>query len=322
MPLGIGLIGLGRHGMRYARHLLEPCSTGRLVAVCRRDVAQGQAFADEHGLRFFQDYRDLLADKDVQAVSVVTPPSLAYPICREAVKAGKPILIEKPLACTGADAREIVRLAESSALALMPAHTLRFDPAVLALKAESAGVGPRRYLMLSLRAEPRADLWTNPADYGGRGVLLEIGVHLLDLVRFLTNEEVAEVRCEMDRAGPEQPESRAVVTLRTIGGLACVLDVSRVGAGRTGRAEWIGEEGQVCADWVEHRVRRLSPLQAVKEWMVPNQPTVAATLASFVDAVAREAPMPITGRDGLKAVEIADACYESAATERWVRVAR
>ncbi|MGH7230538.1 MAG: Gfo/Idh/MocA family protein [Nitrospiraceae bacterium] len=321
-PLGIGLIGLGRHGLRYARHLLEPLPHARLVAVCRRDVAQGSAFADEHALRFFQDYRDLLAANEVQAAVVVTPPSLTYPICMQAVKAGKPLLIEKPLACTSAEALAMVAAAESSGVPLMTAQTLRYDPSVLALKAKLVEAGRPRYVVLTTRVEPRSDLWNNEADYGGRGVLLEIGIHLLDLIRFLTGEEIADVRCEMDRSAPEQPESRALVSLRTTGALACMIDVSRVGAGRTGRAEWIGEDGQLIADWVERRLRRLTRQRAVDEWTIADHPTIVATLSAFVEALQRGTPMPISGRDGLKAVEAADACYESAGTGEWVRLTR
>jgi predicted dehydrogenase len=319
-PVGIGLIGMGRHGMRYAQHLLEPLPQVRLVAVCRRDATRGLAFAAQHSLQFFHDYRDLLAADTVQAVVVVTPPSLAYPICQEAIKAGKPLLIEKPLACSATEAREMVRLAEHSGVPLMTAQTLRFDPAVLALKAKLTDVGPRRYLILTNRVEPRPELWKNTTDYGGRGVLLEIGIHLLDLVRFLTDEEIAHVRCEMERGMPGEPECRALVNLRTTGNFACVLDVSRVSAGRVGRVEWMGKDGQLVVDWVEHRMRRLSWEHVTEEWGIPVQPTIVSTLSAFVDALLRGTPMPISGRDGLKAVEAADACYESAASGQAVRL--
>lgn len=319
-PRGIGLIGLGRHGMRYARHLLEPLPNARLVAVCRRDAGQGSVFAAEHGLKFYRDYRELIADADVQAVVVVTPPSLSRSICLEAVRARKPILIEKPLAPTGLEAREMVHAAESAGLPLMTAQTLRFDEAVLALKARRATVGARRYLVLTNRVEPRQEVTRNPADYAGRGVLLEIGIHQLDLVRFLTGEEVAEVRCEMDRASAGSPESRALVSLRTTGHLPCIVDVSRVTGGRVCRVEWVGADGQLIADWVRHQVSQTSARSGVKEFSVEDRPTVVATLRAFLDALDRGAPMPITGRDGLRAVEIADACYESAETGRTVKL--
>ncbi|MEK6618037.1 MAG: Gfo/Idh/MocA family oxidoreductase [Nitrospirota bacterium] len=321
-PIGIGLIGLGRHGMRYARHLLEPLPNARLVAVCRRDVAQGAAFAADHSVRFYRDYRDLIADTAVQAVVVVTPPSLARPVCLEAVRARKPLLIEKPLAPIGPEAREMVHAAESSGIPLMTAQTLRFDAAVLALKAQLATVGPRRYLVLTTRVEPRPEVWADPTGYAGRGVLLEIGIHLLDLVRFLTGEEVVEARCEMDRPSPRSPESRALVSLRTTGDLPCIVDVSCVTGGRVSRAEWVGGDGQMIADWARHRLCSTSTRNEVEEWSVEDRPTGVATLLGFLAARERGAPMPITGLDGQRAVEIADACYESAETGRDVRLVR
>ena len=313
-PLGIGLIGLGRHGMRYVRHLSDPSLDTRLVAVCRRDAEQGRAVASRHGVKFFHDYEDLIACPQVDAVVIVTPPSLCLPICLATVKAGKPLLIEKPLACTGADARTMVRAANAAGVPLMTAHTLRFDRAVATLKLQLAAAGSRRYLVLTNRVEPRPDVLRDPEDYGGRGVLLEIGIHLLDLVRFLTGEEVAEVRCELERPSPDAAELRALVSLRTTGGLPCIVDVSRMTGGRVSRAEWIGAAGQLSADWVHHRVRMVSAGSVAREQAVEDAPTVEAVLRAFCGALMQGMPMPVTGVDGQRAVEIADACYRSAGT--------
>jgi predicted dehydrogenase len=314
----IGLIGLGRHGMRYARHLLEPDRVAEVVAVCRRDATRGADFAKQHGLRFYDDYHDLIADEEVQAVVVVTPPGRTKEICLTSVKAGKPVLVEKPIAVTAEDAWQMARAAEAVGVPLMTGQTLRFDQAVQALKASTSSVGSRRYLVLTNRIEPRQDQWRNPTDYGGRGVLLEVGIHLLDLIRFLTDEEVAEVRCETDVIGA--PESRAWATLRTESGLTCLLDVSRVAPGRVGRAEWIGENGQLIADWSQHQFVRLAADQRPEQRHVPDSPTLVATLRAFVGALAHHKPMPITGWDGQRAVAIAEACYESAASGRPVRL--
>ncbi|WP_447973968.1 Gfo/Idh/MocA family protein [Nitrospira sp. Kam-Ns4a] len=320
-PVAIGLVGLGRHGMRYARHLLEPLPQARLVAVCRRDPIHGAAFASEHGLRFHQDYRALVADPAVEAVVVVTPPSLTRAICLEAVRARKPILIEKPLATGGSDAREMVEAADAAGVPLMTAQTLRFDPAIVALKAELASAGPRRYLVLTSRMEHRPDLRGEATHYAGRGVLLEVGIHLLDLVRFLTGEEVAEVRCEMDPSPSDGPEDRAVVSLRTGSGLPVLVEVSRVAAGRVCRAEWIGGQAQLIADWARHRLVRITEGSKEEEQPVEGPPSVVAVLRAFTDGLLRGTPMPVTGLDGQRAVEIADACYESAAAGRTIRLA-
>jgi predicted dehydrogenase len=319
-PIGIGLIGLGRHGMRYARHLLEPLPEARLVAVCRRDAAKGRAFAADRGLRFHEDYHGLIADRAVQAVVVVTPPSLTRAICLEAVRAGKPLLIEKPLAVSASDARVMVEAADKAGVPLMTAQTLRFDAAVQALKEESAKVEPRRYVVLTNRVDPRPEVFQNPADYGGCGVLLEIGIHHLDLIRFLTGDEVREVSCDLWREAPGEPESRALVRLRTVGGLPCLIDVSRVSEGRVGRAEWVGGKGQIVADWYSHRLSLVRSRTEVDEWTVEDRPTLVEVLRRFLQALASNSPMPVTGLDGLRAVEIAEACYESAETGKPARL--
>lgn len=320
-PLGIGLIGLGRHGMRYARHLREFGDDATLAAVSRRDAARGAAFAAEHGVHFHPDYRELIADPDVGAVIVVTPPAMTSSICMTALHARKPVLIEKPLACTGAVAKAMAQAADIAGVPLMTAQTLRFDSTIQALKREVAKIGPAQYVALTYRLDRKTATGKESAEYEQRGILLEIGTHLFDLIRYLTGDEVQEVRCELDRLGRETTESRVLVSLRTRDNLACILDVSRVGLGRVSGVDWIGEQVQIHADWIQHRLRRLGPPPLDDEWSVPPCHTVAETIRAFLTALKRGGPMPITGWDGYKAVAIADACYESAASGLVTRVA-
>jgi len=319
-PLGIGLIGLGRHGMRYVRHLSDPSPDARLVAVCRRDAGQGRAVASRHGVKFFQDYGDLIACPQVDAVIVVTPPSLCLPVCLAAVRAGKPLLIEKPLACTGADARTMVRAAETAGVPLMTAHTLRFDRAVLALKLQLAAVGARRYLVLTNRVEPRPEVLRDPEDYGGRGVLLEIGIHLLDLIRYLTGEEAVEAAGEMLQRHTTRVEDLAQVRFRLASGLPCYVEVSRVSGGRVCRAEAVGQGGQLLADVERSLLTRTEGRTSVSVEPVPDRPTVVMVLEAFARSLLTGAPVPVSGEDGLRAVVMADACYRAAREGRPVPV--
>lgn len=315
---GIGLIGLGRHGLRYAHHLLHDVPRARLAAVCRRRRAEGEQFGSKHGVRFYTDFRELIADPAVEAVVVVTPPSAYEEICLESVRQGKAVLVEKPLATTSAIAREIVRAAEAAAVPLMTAQTLRFEATIRLLKEQLAQVGEPAYVVLTSRIEPRPLPLRDPAEYGGRGALLEIGIHLLDLVRFLTEDEVVAVRCELDLREPGAPEARAWVSLRTARGLPCLLDVSRLAGGRVGRVEWLGRDGQLAADWVHHRLRRLSKGMEEEEQVVEGRATLIDAVTQFLGALDSGGPMPVTGLDGLRAVEIADACYESAETGKTI----
>jgi predicted dehydrogenase len=309
-PLRLGLIGLGRHGSRYIRHIAEIPET-KLVAVCRRTETVTPSAGRE--VRSYTDFRQLIQDPEVDAVIVVTPPSINRDICLAAVQAKKPLLIEKPLATAAGDAAVMVQAARDAGVVLMTAQTLRFDPAIAACQTHRREIGLPRYLNLTLRMEPNS---VPPAAsaFSGRGILLEIGIHLLDLVRFLTSDEVEEVRCLMDAVPPAAPESRVFAWLRTAGGCWALLDISRLSSGRVGRVEWVGTQGQLEADWQARRLRFVSTSVPAREWQVEPLPTIVETLRAFIGSVCRGTQLAVSGEDGKRAVEIAEACYESA---RW-----
>jgi predicted dehydrogenase len=312
MPLRIGLIGAGRHGSRYIHHLLHDLPGVSLAALCRKRIGEGLPSLTTTEIPVYGDYRALIADPTVEAVVVVTPPSLCLEICLEAVQARKPILIEKPLAPTGREARAMVAAAEEAGLLLMTAQTMRFDSTILLLKDHLPEIGRPRYATFTSRIETKASAQVRSPIPGQRGALLEFGVHLLDLVPFLTGEEVVTVRCELDQLPIVAPETMAIVQAQTVSGIRCILDIARVVAGRVARTEWVGTQGQVTADWRHQRVSGVIGDSAPLEWVVQPQQTILATLCAFVHAIETNTPPPITGRDGCRAVEVADACYRSA----------
>jgi predicted dehydrogenase len=260
----------------------------------------------------YGDYRALIADPSVEAVVVVTPPLLCLEICLEAVRARKPILIEKPLAPTGREARMMVKAAEEAGLLLMTAQTLRFDSTILTLKDHLPKIGRFRYATFTSRIETKNGDVIRPPVPGQRGALLEFGVHLLDAVSLLTGEEVASVRCELDQHPCVGPDTMAIVQLQTTSGMRFVLDLARVVTGRVARTEWVGTHGQIAADWFHQHVSGTFSDGAPLEWTVHPQQTILSTLRAFVHAIETNSPPPITGRDGCRAVEVADACYRSA----------
>jgi predicted dehydrogenase len=312
MPLRIGLIGAGRHGSRYIHHLLHNLPGVSLAALCRKRRSEGIPSLLTTEIPIYGDYRNLIADPMVEAVVVVTPPSLCHEICLETIKAGKPLLIEKPLAPTGREAREMVIAAEEAGVLLMTAQTMRFESAILLVRDRLAEIGRLQYATLTSRIEtkPGAQVWSPTA--GRRGALLEFGIHLLDVVPFLTGEEIVTVRCELDQLPTVAPDTMAIVEAKTTSGIRCLLDIARVAAGRVARMEWVGTRGQIAADWFHHRVTGVIGNTAPQEWVVDSQQTIIATLHAFAHAIETNTPPPITGRDGCRAVEVADACYRSA----------
>jgi predicted dehydrogenase len=286
----IGLIGVGRHGSRYLHHLLSVETGGKLVAISRRNVEEGIRLASEYSLRFFPNYHDLLADPAIQAVLIVTPPSLNLPIALEAIKRGKAVLLEKPLALNYTQGRQIVEAAIQASIPFMTAQTLRYEPAIRQLQRMASFLGHWEYLSM------------------------EFGIHLLDLVPVLTQDVVHSVSADIDRPAFQDPEHRAYIKLITSKGLPCYLDISRVSQGRVTRAEIIGAEGQALADWTTGIVHRVSRGNERTEYPCPPSATLVELLRDFCRAIRTGSPMPITAEDGLRAVELADACYHSAQT--------
>ena len=309
--IGVGLIGVGRHGMRYARHIVHDLPTASLRAICRRHPEQGLDLPGASSVTVYKEPHLLIADPLVDVVIVVTPPIFSLGICRVAVQARKPLLIEKPLATTAADARAMVVQAREAEVPLMTAQTLRFDHTIQQMKTLRHRIGRSERLDLISRIEFKTTAPDHADGYGKRGAVLEIGVHMLDLVRFLTGEEVSEVRCTMDVLPSAAPETSAFVDLTTRGRTACRIDIVRVPVGRVGRAVWSGSQGRLEADWVQSRLRCCDET-GTTDLDLPSAQTVLATLTAFLQAVKDETPMPITGEDGFRAVEIAEACYRSA----------
>ncbi|MDH4186862.1 MAG: Gfo/Idh/MocA family oxidoreductase [Nitrospira sp.] len=310
--LGIGLIGTGRHGSRYIHHLLHDLPDVRLAALCRKRIGEGLADQTATAIPIYGDYRDLINDPAVQAIVVVTPPALCLEICLAAVKARKPLLIEKPLAPSGDEARAMVTATKNAELLLMTAQTMRFDRTMLLLKEHLPEIGRLRYATFTSRIETKAGIHTLPPMPEQRGALLELGVHLFDQVPFLIGEEILDVRCEMDQFPPLAPETVALVQVHTTSGFRCTMDIARVSSGRVARTEWVGTTGQLTADWLHQRVTKITGDNVQQEWNVQPQQTILAALRAFIHAIATQTPAPITGQDGCRAVEVADACYRSA----------
>jgi predicted dehydrogenase len=309
--IGVGLIGVGRHGLRYARHIVNDLPTASLRAVCRQHPEQGFELSGAPAITVYGKAELLIADPAVDVIIVVTPPLFAPDICRSAVEARKPLLIEKPLATTAADARAMVAMACEAGVPLMTAHTLRFDHTIQEMKTLLPRIGRSERVHLISRIEKRTTAPDHADGYGKRGALLEIGVHMLDLVRFMMGEEVDEVRCTMDVLPTAAPETEASIRLVTSGGTTCHIEIARVSSGRVGRADWWGANGRLEVDWGACRVS-CHDGTGIHAFDLPPSQTVLATVTAFLQAVREGTPVPITAEDGCRAVEIAEACYRSA----------
>src|SRR5205823_5241017 len=184
--VGVGLVGAGKHGQLYLPHMRTDVPDLALAALSRRDASRGRDDAARLGCRFHADWRALVADPAVEAVIAVVPPVLHPAIAEAVAAAGKPLLIEKPLATTGAAAVEVVRVLRTARVPCLMAQTLRWNAVVRAIRARLPEIGALHAVVLNQRFEPSPLVWLDDPSMSGGGILLHTGVHSFDLVRFLT----------------------------------------------------------------------------------------------------------------------------------------
>lgn len=322
MSLRLGVAGLGVHGRRYTKHLLAGDVDGAtLVAVSRRDEAAGAAFADQHELTFLAEPEALAEHPAVDAVVLALPANLHPRAVEACLRAGKPVLVEKPMAPDAATARRLAELVELTGTPLMVAHTLRFDTVVRRLREESRRIGRLRQIALNQRFEPSDARWWIDTP-GAGGLFLNTGVHGFDLLRFLTGAEPVTVSAFAASARTRQTEDQFVATIRLEpGGILAVMDNARFSRSRSGRIELVGDDAQVWGDHIHRTLERVEGRERTRLGPVASCNTLPEVLSAFVNSVVQGTPPPVGASDGLAAIEMVQAAMLSAREHRPVDIA-
>jgi len=320
--LRVAIVGAGKHGSRYAAHAARDVDGIELVAVCRRDRAKGEALAAELGCGFEAEAEKVIRRSDVDAVVLATVPSLLPRFVELALAAGKRLVVEKPVAPTLEQGITMLAAIEASGLYCIPGHTLRFNSAVEALRRELPSLGRLDSMMFSQRFPPQTQLeWLDTPEQSGGGNILHTGVHAFDLLRWMTGCEVTDVAAQARSVCTRRTEDHfASVLVTSRPGLLAQVSCSRSTDSRNGLIEATGEKGQIVVDHVLGTGYRLSARG--REELAIDAPhlTTRCLLERLVDDARRDASPPITYRDGLTAVAVAEACYRSVASNAFEKV--
>jgi len=322
-PLRIGLIGTGKHGSRYARHLrTDLAGEVQLVAIARRNVEEGRRQAAELGCRYYADYGELIASKQVDAVIVVVPPTLHRRICEDVAAWRKPVLFEKPASTSVADARAMLASVAAAGIQAMVAQTLRYNAVVRALCVALPSIGSLHALRLSQRFEPSPLGWIDDPEISGGGMILHTGVHSFDLARLFSGREAATACCDAAHVVTEVTEDNWTAHLRFDGGMLVSIAGSRATKGRTGAIEIAGADGLLLGDHVLGSAARVVGTTLTPLAVAPVAGTLPDVVREFAAAVAGERPVPIPLLEGARAVALAEACYRALREHRSVDVER
>jgi predicted dehydrogenase len=305
-PLPVGVVGVGALGRHHARHLAG-LDEARLVGIHDTDLARARAVAGELGTIAFDDLDALL--ERVEAVTVAVPTPVHAQVGVRALEAGVPVLMEKPLAATLAEADALLAAASRGGLQLQVGHIERYNRALRA--AEPYLHGPR--YIESHRLAPFQPRGTDVA------VVLDLMIHDLDLVLHLTGgAEATEVRASglpllsshLDIANARVEFANGAVALAT---------ASRVSRERVRRlrlfqpngylsldlASGGGEFMRVRPDWQPGTGQALTDVVERIVLEAPEADALQLELRSFVHAVRGEREVVVSGEEGRAALALA-----------------
>ncbi|MBW3609193.1 MAG: Gfo/Idh/MocA family oxidoreductase [Actinobacteria bacterium] len=217
--INVAVVGYGYWGPNLVRNVMG-ASSMQLAALCERDQARADAFRSRTPhVRVESDFDELLLDPSLDAVVVATPPNSHYALCKRALQAGKHVLVEKPMARTSAQARELKELAEQRNLVMMPGHTFLYSPAVNKVREliHDDAVG-EVYFVTSSRM--------NLGNYQPDGVVCDLAPHDLSILLHWLGRPVMQVSASARNIFQEHVAETAFITLTFEGGTTANLQVS------------------------------------------------------------------------------------------------
>ena len=320
----IGIIGAGGMGARHARNLAREVAAARVVALVEPDAAQRAGVAAETGAAHeLDDPAALIGHPDVDAVLVAAPDRFHADLASACVASGTPVLCEKPLATTAAEAWQVIEAEATAGRRLVQLGFMReYDPAHVDVKRvlDSGELG-RPLVFRGVHVNP-----TKGALRTAEEVMSNSVVHDIHSARWMMGQEIAEVLASTVPGAPERPDTArfALVHLRFAGGgLGTIECNSESGYGYEVDVRVTGERGSVetaslRTPWVSLAARRGQPVEA--DWLERFDAAYVAEVRAWIDSVVAGAPTGPSAWDGYVAMVVADACTESARSGAPVRV--
>lgn len=326
-----GVIGLGFMGELHARVHAQLPNT-ELVAVADLDETIGRPIAERLGCAFYDDPAALLARDDVEAVSVVVPDRAHVAPTVAAAKAGKHVLLEKPMAHTAAAAEEIAAAVEAAGVRLMVAHVLRFDPRYVQLRAKAAPdtLGEP----VHLRAKRNSVRSLAQRLGASSSILYYLGVHDVDVMQWVARSPITRVYAQKVQKLANGNEDALYAVLTFANGAIGTLDYSwawpdGLPAGYHAAFEVVGSKSAALLDVRDQGFHVVGPDGATAAdthlWPEINGVIVGDLrdeLLHFASCIATGAPFAQDYREALDAIRVLDALFASIDSGAPAEVAR
>lgn len=330
--VGVGVVGLGRIGRLHAEILKMKVNNAELVAVS--DVVESIArdVGERLSVKWYTEYERMLKDPKVEAVIISTPTFLHKDMIIKAAEEGKHIFVEKPLTVTTQEAREVISAIRKYGVKLQVGYNRRFDYAYQKAKSDvDKGKIGKPIAFISIARDPGAPPgWAADPKLSG-GIFLDMLSHDFDMARWIISSEIVEVYViggnyifeEIRRKGDLDVVSIVFKFKNGVQGL--IHGARKFPYGYELRTEVYGDEGVVYVgssiDNMYARGGKEGLVYHGAPWFEKRfYEAYVNELNEFIEAIVEDKEPPVTVIDGLRVIEIAEACWRSVKEGRNVNV--
>ena len=323
--LRIGLVSFAHVHAPGLANTLGALDQVEFTGIYDDDEKRGRGAASAHATRWHPTLDGLLATSDAIVVASSNADHRRY--TELAAKARVHVLCEKPLATTTADARAMIDACRSAGVQLGTAFPVRSSPAVMALKhAIAAGSLGRIRAIRATNPGQYPGSWFGDKHQAGGGAAMDHTVHAADAIRWLIGDEFSRVQAELGSfIYSLDVEDCGVMTCDLAGGAFASIDCSwsrpqtfPTWGGVTFHV--VGEKGTIDIDVFRQALTHYDDTAGRTRLVGWGDDLTARMVVGFVDAILARRPVPISGEDGLRALEVAIAGYRSAETRRPVAI--
>jgi predicted dehydrogenase len=313
----VAAIGIGNMGRNHVRVLMDIPEV-EMVGVADPDVETATIAVRKYGLPVYDNHTQLLDEQMPQAVIVAVPTIHHREVCLAAFERKMHVLVEKPIATTVEEGRELINAAKDAQAVFAVGHIERFNPVVIELKRRmDAGELGRVFMIHARRQSPF------PSRIKDVGVATDLAIHELDIMRFLANSSVVRLSSEISQVLNHSTREDIVFgLLRFENGVLGILDVNWVTPTSVRELTITGELGMFVVNYLSQELffhensAAYKPLDGsiwdfsvqagnMTRFQIPRREPLRNELEDFIHAVNAGREPQVTGQDGLKALELA-----------------
>ena len=327
-PLRVGLVGCGGQGNALAQAIVRTNLLRLLACADPDEAAAGRAAAFAPEVSTHNSVEALLSESDLDAIVIATPHHLLAAVALAALRAGKHVLVEKPMALNAREAEEIEVAAAKAGVCYMAGYSFRFSMASHVRELLAAGVaGEIQAVTGSIGGGPMNNGWVAYPETGG-GPLLFVGCHLIDLLLWFLADEPVVVYADVRRRADTGADETSAIQIRFANGALAQCLVTQAAStfsyeleihGRTGKVALRGGnfpqfEIEVSSNTVPAYREPTTIRQAVRGDIISM--ILVPELEEFTRSIRERRPPAITASDGRRVLQVLDAIVESGQSGR------